>query len=95
MGADRLPAIELLESTHNFPCRYLFKIIGADEDDFTARVISAVRVALEASVDPPHRLRRTSGGRHVSVTLEPVLRSAHEVLAVYRSLCDTDGVMIL
>ncbi len=93
--SDGLPTVELLESTHNFPCRYLFKVIGRDEDDFTVRVVTAVRTALEASVDPPHRLRHTSGGAHVSVSLEPVLKSADQVLAVYRLLHQTDGVVMI
>lgn len=87
--------VELLESTHNFPCRYVFKVIGSGDDEFVKRVASAIRIALEASVDPPHHLRHTSSGRHVSVTLEPVVRSAQHVLTAYQLLNETEGVVLI
>ena len=93
--SDGIPTIELLESTHNFPCRYVFKIIGKNVDDFPARVVTVMRTALEASVDPPHRTRETSGGRHVSVTFEPVVRTPHQVVAAYAALHLTEGVVMI
>ncbi len=90
-----IPTIELLESTHNFPCRYVFKIIGKNVDDFPARVVTAMRKALGASVDPPHSLRHTAGGRHVSVTMEPVVTSPQQVVAAYGELHLTDDVVII
>jgi uncharacterized protein len=87
--------VELLESTHNFPCRYVFKAIGGGDDEFAGRVAAAVRVALDASADPPYQLRHTSSGRHVSVTLEPVVRSAQDVLTVYQRLNETEGVVMI
>lgn len=95
MSLNGLPTIELLESTHNFPCRYTFKIIGENVDDFPGRVVEAMRTALEASVNPPHTLRETAGGRHVSVSMEPVLRSANQVLEAYRALYATSGVVLI
>jgi putative lipoic acid-binding regulatory protein len=91
---DELPAIELLESTHTFPGVYTFKVIGRTEGAFAARVVAAVREALGHDVDPPFRLRQTAGGRHVAVTLEPHLATAHQVLAVYRRLRHTAGLVM-
>ncbi len=92
---ERLPAIELLERTHQFPCPYTFKVIGRSERGFAARVVAAVRQVLQQDVDPPHRLRHTAGGRHVAVTLEPEMQSARQVLRVYRRLQDTEGVVLM
>lgn len=92
---DDLPSIELLETTHQFPGPYLFKAIGRVEDGFAARVVAAVRDELESDVDPPFRLKETSGGRHVSVTLEPHVESAPQVLAIYRRLRQTTGLVVL
>ena len=39
----KLPAVELLESRHAFPCHYTFKVIGSAEENFTARVVACVR----------------------------------------------------
>ena len=93
-AVDELPAIELLESTHTFPGVYVFKVIGRNEGAFAERVVAAARDALGLDVDPPFRVRAAAGGRHVSVTLEPHLTTAHEVLAVYRRLRATDGLVM-
>jgi putative lipoic acid-binding regulatory protein len=90
-----LESIELLESTHGFPGPYMFKVIGRVENGFVARVVAAVREELEEDADPPYRLRHTSNGRHVSVTLEPCVDSAWQVLAVYRRVRDLPGLVML
>jgi putative lipoic acid-binding regulatory protein len=90
-----LPSIELLESTHAFPCPYMFKVIGRVEDGFVARVVAAVRDELAEEVDPPHSTRSTAGGRHVSVTLEPTVQTARQVLAVYRRVRTLRGLVML
>ena len=90
-----LPSVELLESSHTFPGPYTFKIIGSAEDNFLARVIAAVRHELRVELDPPFRLRSTRGGRHVSITMEPEVESAQQVLAVYSRLSQTSGLVLL
>lgn len=90
-----LPTFELLEKTHAFPCPYLFKIIGKAEQGFAARVVAAVREELLIETDPPFHLREAVGGRHISVTVEPTVQSAHQVLAIYRRLGALDGLVML
>lgn len=92
---ENLPAIDLIEAHHTFPGPYTFKVIGKSEGGFTARVVAAVRDELEAEVDPPFRIRHTAGGRHVSVTVEPVMETAWDVLAVYSRLRETDGLVMM
>ena len=93
--SDQLPAIELLENNHTFPGPYTFKAIGRVDNGFVARVVAAVRDELGADVDPPFRVREAVGGRHVAVTLEPIVQTAHQVLAVYRRVRGTAGLVIL
>jgi putative lipoic acid-binding regulatory protein len=92
---DRLPTIELLEATHQFPGPYTFKVIGRVENGFVARVVAAVRDELAQEVDPPYRFREAAGGRHVSVTLEPRIQNVHQVLAVYRRMRSVAGLVML
>jgi putative lipoic acid-binding regulatory protein len=92
---DTLPAIALLESTHTFPGRYIFKVIGLAERGFVARAVAAVRDELEEPIDPPYRVRETPSGRHVAVTVEPEVQTAHQVLAVYRRLRRMTGLVML
>jgi putative lipoic acid-binding regulatory protein len=92
---DQLPAIALLEKTHQFPGRYMFKAIGRVENGFVARVVAAVRDELAETVDPPFSFREAVGGRHVSVTLEPMLQTVHQVLAIYRRMQKVAGLVML
>ena len=89
------PAIELLESTHTFPGRYIFKVIGRSERGFVARAVAAVRDELACEVDPPYNTREARGGQHIAVTLEPMVQSALQVLAVYRRLRAMAGLVML
>ena len=91
----KMPAAELLEATHTFPGPYLFKAIGRAENGFVARVVAAVRDELAHPADPPYRVRETAGGRHVAVSLEPTVQSVQQVLAVYRRLQTTAGLVML
>jgi len=92
---SELPSIELLENNHVFPGPYMFKVIGRVEDGFAARVVAAVREELAAEFDPPFRMRETAGGRHISITLEPRVETARQVLAVYRRVRKLAGLVVL
>jgi putative lipoic acid-binding regulatory protein len=91
----KLESIELLESTHTFPGPYMFKVIGKIDRGFAARVVAGVREALDAETDPPFRVRETMNGKHVSVTVEPTVQSAEQVLAVYHRIRKTAGLVML
>ncbi|WP_240928193.1 YbeD family protein [Thalassoroseus pseudoceratinae] len=86
--------IELLQERHDFPCAFTFKAIGRSDAAFTARVLSAVRQHLDAEEDPPHSLRETSGGRHVAITVEPVVESATQVLSIHQAIAEIDGLVV-
>jgi putative lipoic acid-binding regulatory protein len=73
----------------------MFKVIGLVEDGFAARVVAAVRDELDGAIDPPFRLRETAGGRHVSVTVEPTVQSAAQVLAIYQRIRRMAGLVML
>lgn len=92
---NSLPTLEILQTAHAFPCPYQFKVIGKAEQGFVARVIAAVRIELLIEVDPPYRVREAVGGRHLSVTLEPIIQSAQQILAIYRRLGGLDGLVML
>ena len=92
---DEFSTIDLLEATHTFPGPYMFKAIGRVENGFIGRVVAAVREELARSHDPPYRLRLTEHGRHVAVTVEPEVENPYEVLAVYRRLRKTAGLIML
>ena len=92
---EYLPTLELLRKTHDFPGPYTFKVIGKVENGFIARAVVAVRLGLGCDIDPPYSLRVTEGGRHVSVTLTPLIFRPEQVLTVYRSLKGLAGLVVL
>ena len=90
-----LPSEELLNSTHQFPGKFVFKAIGHSGGEFAASVIAAVRDSLSLDFDPPHELRQTPQGRHVSVTVEPWVENAKQALDVYQRIRDLPGLVML
>ena len=92
---SNLPDIELLESTHTFPGPYTFKVIGANDASFQGRVVAAVRGELPGDREPAISVRKTASGRHVSVTIEPLVDDAEQVLAIYRQLYHLDGLVMV
>lgn len=91
----KYPPVELLEETHSFPGFFTFKVIGVYSDGFASTVVNAVREELEMDFDPPFRTRSTPGGRHIAVTLEPVMETAREVIQVYERLSKLPGLIYL
>lgn len=89
------PPIELLEATHVFPGAYTLKVIGLAEEWFAERVVAAVREEMMLDHDPVFKLRKTSGGKHVAVTLELKALSAQQIHDVYHRLIDMPGVILL
>lgn len=96
MDAERYDeAIRLLEATHAFPCPFLIKVIGRAEDAFLSRIVAAPCAAQRLEQDPPYRIRQTPQGRHIAVTFEPTVGSAAEVLEIYRSIRQVEGIVLI
>ncbi len=93
--AGQLPSIELLESTHQFPCVFAFKAIGISTECFVGRVLSAVKTELSEDAEPSFSTRTTAGGRHISVTVEPEVDSAHHIIAIYHRIHALDGIVMV
>ncbi|MEZ6057811.1 MAG: DUF493 domain-containing protein [Planctomycetaceae bacterium] len=95
MGMFGMPSLEVLEANHEFPCCFTFKAIGAADDNFVARVLSAVRQELPEGSEPSFSTRATAAGRHICVTIEPSVDSAAHVIEIYQSLKVLDGLVML
>ena len=92
---DKLPSKELLEERHTFPGPYTFKVIGEADEGFEGRIKECVQRELRTNAEPRTSVRTTKGGRHQSVTVEPVCPDADSVLRLYAELRKVDGVMFL
>jgi putative lipoic acid-binding regulatory protein len=83
--ADRLSAV------HTFPCRYTFKLIGANEPRFE-RSIGVVLDEIAPSGDPSVSRRASSGGRYVSLTVEVEVPHPEAVIELYDHFSRIDGL---
>ena len=88
---DREESINLLNATHEFPCAFVIKVIGVDQNDFVSRVVGTL---LHFDPEVTYQTRSTPNGRHVSVTLEPHLQSAEQVLLIYERVRTLEGVVM-
>lgn len=90
-----LPPLELLESTHSFPCRYVFKVIGHNSQEFVDANRS-VAVSIVGDHDHVQLTYRVSAqGNHGSVTLDVFVTGADQILAIYTALKDVPGLRML
>ena len=87
--------VELLETEHSFPCRFTFKVIGNNTEQFAATVVAAIQSMDPDDVVPAHSTRTTAGERHICVTVEPDVQSAQHVAKIYEVLRSLEGVVLL
>lgn len=90
--AQREGMITRLEDVHDFPCAFVFKVIGTNASNFAARVTGAVLMALGHDTDPEITTRESSGGKHLSVTVTAHCETADAVLDVYEAVQGVEGV---
>ena len=87
--------LESLETNHEFPGEYTFKAIGGNPDRFAQSVLAAVADVLELPGQPPHSVKHTPNGRHVSVTLTLTVETPQHVIKVYNRLQVLDYLVML
>lgn len=90
---ERDDSLELLNATHDFPCKFTIKVIGLAADNFEGRVVDVICAALHID-EVPYSTRETPNKKHIAVTLEPTLRSAEQVLLLYERIKSIDGVVM-
>ncbi len=91
---DSEASLELLNATHDFPCEFTIKVIGKSSDEFVSSVVESVQESIGSREPIKYSTRATPNGRHVSVTLEPVVGSAEQVLTVYEGIRSVAGVVM-
>ena len=87
--------LESLETNHQFPGKYTFKAIGGNPEIFAPAVIAAVAEVLELSDEPPHSVKQTPNGRHISVTLTLIMETPQHVIRIYQRLQTLDNLVML
>lgn len=88
---DRHPRPEEL---FQFPCDYMFKAFGPNEDSFSEAVRSAVDTVVSAPLDAV-RVRPSAEGSYICVTVLVRLHNFSQVEAVYAALRQVQGLKYL
>ncbi|MFM7073520.1 MAG: YbeD family protein [Planctomycetota bacterium] len=87
--------IELLNQTHAFPTRVVIKVIGVNRVTLLTEVVTCVRSEMSFEDPPEYTTREARGGRHIAITIEPMLEHAEQVLAIYDRLRKLEGIVML
>lgn len=69
-----------------FPCFYTFKIFGRQSKTFVERVRAAVAQTLGTVPQDCMKVRESSGGRYLSVTIEMQVHNQRQLEQVYEGL---------
>jgi putative lipoic acid-binding regulatory protein len=69
-----------------FPCSYTFKIFGRRSETFADRVCEIIAATLGTVPPDALRIRESSGGRYLSVTVEIEVESRGQLERVYADL---------
>ena len=91
----RLPSLELLDTMHSFPGPFVFKIIGDSHDDFIGDALTLAMSPLPHNRELNHTSRKSSGGKHTSLTLTVQVETANEVHLIYERLLTLTGLRVL
>lgn len=75
-----------LDSCETWPCDYCFKFIAKSD---------GLAPILELFEGFTVSLRESSGGKYTSVTVQAVMQSSDEILAVYRKMAECPGIISL
>jgi uncharacterized protein len=92
---DHSALMDKLNAVHDFPCSYIFKVIGENSSEFMARVVQAVVQVVGDPAELSMQTRESSGGKHLSVTLSVTVEDARSVVAIYDLLAVVKGVRFM
>jgi len=86
---------DLLSSNHVFPGIYQIKAIGGSDKDFEARVLETIRAEIEPEASIEVAVKTTPGGRHISLTLDVMVQTPAQVIAIYGRIQKIEGLRFL
>ncbi len=91
----KLPDINLLKETHDFPLMFTFKVIGDHHAEFATDILNKAVAAVGPSREITHTVRMSANGNHAAVTIKVMCHTADEVHGVYTELLKVTGLRAL
>lgn len=77
-----------------FPCQFPIKMMGRDQGDFRATVVSLVERHAGTIDDDAVRVTPSSKGNFISVTITIEATSQEQLDAIYQDLTDHEDVLV-
>ncbi|MEN8248415.1 MAG: DUF493 family protein [Bacteroidota bacterium] len=79
---------ELLDQEHNWPSKYTFKfIVKSDQEDQVEALFKKSNVNI--------RKKPSSGRKYTSITIQAVMASSDDVVAIYNNAASIEGIISL
>lgn len=76
--------MKTLGDSLTFPCNFTIKIVGENSKSFTEDTVASIAKLLSASIsDIPIATKESSGGKYLSISINPRFSSADQIYAVY------------
>ena len=92
---ENIPSVAALEAGHQFPCVFVIKVFGDNNEAFPAAVMTVGKENLASPESATQKSRASSKGTHLCVSLSFEALSAEEVRSLYRAFITTQGVRFL
>ncbi|KIX11550.1 DUF493 domain-containing protein [Dethiosulfatarculus sandiegensis] len=93
-GVHSHDPLKTLEKNHDFPCTYMFKVIGFYREDLKNDVHKAAEKVLGPLDSSFHPTARPSkNNKYLAVTLDVEVKDAQQVLDVYAGLKALKGLL--
>ncbi len=89
---EEIKFLDRLNDVHEFPCEFIFKVIGDNSPEFVTTCVQGAVNVLGPNTKVDVTTRESSKGNHVSVTLTVSIESAELVLKVFAILQGIEGV---
>ncbi len=77
-----------------FPCRFPIKAMGRDAEGFPAHVLELVGAVVGTIPHDDMRVKPSSGGRFLSVTVTVTAENREQLDAIYRNLTNSSRVLL-
>lgn len=84
--------LDSLKDIHDFPCEFVFKVIGDNAPGFVSKCVQGVINILGPGTEVDVKTRESSKKNHVSVTLKTKVENAENVVRVFSILNQLEGV---
>jgi putative lipoic acid-binding regulatory protein len=91
----KFPPLDLIKANHVFPGIYTFKVVALHHEELPNKLATIIKNKLGRPQLPTFNHRKSTSGKHISITFDLHLEQAEEVHIIYEVLVITEGVVLV